>query len=200
MHAHRSGNLIAHTKYRVERGHRLLKHHRDAISAHATHLGFGQCEEIASHEADRTTGKAALTPLGGIGEVTAGYKGYGYATVVEILSAALQAGSFLKALNGFDENGNQIPYPLGHFFIAIDPEFFMGLETFKKITGQILRDLRASKKAPGEDYIFTAGEKEYLAYQYRKEHGCPVPPSLQKVMITLRDRWNMDMSWDFEKK
>ena len=27
-----------------------------------------------------------------------------------------------------------------------------------------------------------------------------VPPSLQKVMITLRDRWNMDMSWDFEKK
>lgn len=89
---------------------------------------------------DLTTGKAALTPLGGIGKVTAGYKGYGYATVVEILSAALQAGSFLKALNGFDENGNQIPYPLGHFFITIDPEFFMGLETFKKITGQILHD------------------------------------------------------------
>ncbi len=93
--------------------------------------------------------------------MTAGYKGYGYATVVEILSAALQAGSFLKALNGFDENGNQIPYPLGHFFIAIDPEFFMGLETFKKITGQILRDLRASK-APGEDYIFTAERKNIL--------------------------------------
>ncbi|HPX29046.1 MAG TPA: Ldh family oxidoreductase, partial [Sphaerochaeta sp.] len=149
---------------------------------------------------DLTTGKAALTPLGGIGEVTGGYKGYGYATVVEIFSAALQAGSFLKALNGFDEDGNKIPYPLGHFFIAIDPEFFMGLETFKSVAGQILRDLRSSKKAPGEDYIFTAGEKEYLAYRYRKEHGCPVPPSLQNVMITLRDRWNMDMSWDFEKK
>ena len=149
---------------------------------------------------DLTTGMAALTPLGGIGEVTGGYKGYGYATVVEILSAALQAGSFMKALNGFDENHNPIPYPLGHFFIAIDPEFFMGLDTFKKTPGDILRALRASEKAPGEDYIFTAGEKEYLAYQYRKEHGCPVPPSLQKVMTTLRDRWNMDMSWDFEKK
>ena len=104
--------------------------------------------------------------------MTAGYKGYGYATVVEILSAALQAGSFLKALNGFDENGNQIPYPLGHFFIAIDPEFFMGLETFKKITGQILRDLRANKSSRRRLYLHR-GEKEYLAYQYRKEHGCP---------------------------
>jgi len=30
-------------------------------------------------------GTCALTPLGGIGEDLAGYKGYGYATVVEIL-------------------------------------------------------------------------------------------------------------------
>jgi L-2-hydroxycarboxylate dehydrogenase (NAD+) len=41
-------------------------------------------------------GTAALLPLGGAGEELAGYKGYGYATVVEILSAALQAGSFLS--------------------------------------------------------------------------------------------------------
>lgn len=39
---------------------------------------------------------AALAPLGGMGEELAGYKGYGYATVVEILSAALQAGSYMK--------------------------------------------------------------------------------------------------------
>ena len=149
---------------------------------------------------DLTTGKAALTPLGGIGDVTGGYKGFGYATVVEILSAALQDGAWMKALNGFDEEHNAIPYPLGHFFIAIDPEHFMGVETFKRIAGTICRELRASKKAPGEDYIFTAGEKEYLAWQFRKEHGCPVPPSLQKVMITLRDRFKMDYKWDFENK
>ena len=50
---------------------------------------------------DLVKGKAALTPLGGLGEETAGYKGYGYATVVEILSAALQQGCFLKQLLGF---------------------------------------------------------------------------------------------------
>ena len=43
--------------------------------------------------------QAALAPLGGFGETTGGYKGYGYSTVVEILSAALQSGLFLKALD-----------------------------------------------------------------------------------------------------
>ncbi len=147
---------------------------------------------------DLTKGKAALTPLGGIGDETAGYKGFGYATVVEILCAALQNGPFLKALNGTDANGNKIPYPLGHFFIAIDPERFMGLEVFKKVTGGILRELRASKKAPGRDRIYTAGEKEHLAWLYRKEHGCPVPPSLQKVMVDLRNHYKMDYKFDFE--
>jgi L-2-hydroxycarboxylate dehydrogenase (NAD+) len=148
---------------------------------------------------DLTKGKAALAPLGGIGEQTGGYKGYGYAMVVEILSAALQDGAYLKDLNGFDAEGKKLPYPLGHFFIAIDPERFMGLETFKRIAGNICRDVRNSQKAPGEERIYTAGEKEYVAWQYRKDHGCPVPPSLQKVMIELRDRWKMDYTFDFEQ-
>ena len=119
--------------------------------------------------------------------------------VVEILSAALQDGSFMKELNGFDADHNPIPYPLGHFFIAIDPERFMGLEVFKRIAGTICRQIRDSKKAPGEDRIFTAGEKEYEAWQYRKEHGCPVPPSLQKAMIDMRDKFKLDYHFDFEK-
>ena len=89
--------------------------------------------------------QAALAPLGGFGETTGGYKGYGYSTVVEILSAALQSGLFLKALDGKDEEGKIRPYHLGHFFIAIDTEAFMGAEAFKKTCGDILRDLRGSE-------------------------------------------------------
>lgn len=148
---------------------------------------------------DLTTGEAALTPLGGIGEETGGYKGFGYSMVVEILSAALQDGSFMKELNGFDADHKPIPYPLGHFFIAIDPERFMGLEVFKSVAGTICRQIRNSKKAPGEDRIYTAGEKEYEAWQYRKEHGCPVPPSLQKAMVEMRDKFKLDYHFDFEK-
>lgn len=148
---------------------------------------------------DLTRGKAALTPLGGLGETTAGYKGFGYATVVEILSAALQDGSFMKALGGKDENGNAIPYPLGHFFIAINPEFFMGKAVFKAISTTILKELRESKKAPGEDRIYTAGEKEYEAYLYRSKYGCPVPVSLQRVIDELSARYGLKDEWPWRK-
>lgn len=143
-------------------------------------------------------GNAALAPLGGIGEELGGYKGYGYTTVVEILSAALQGGSFLKALSGFDENGNRQPYHLGHFFIVIDPEAFMGIDVFKKTCGDILRDLRNSEKMPGQERIYTAGEKEHLAWIERKDKGVPVNLSVQKDLVTVRDMYGLDYKFDWE--
>jgi L-2-hydroxycarboxylate dehydrogenase (NAD+) len=58
--------------------------------------------------------------------------------------------------------------------------------------------LRNSQKMPGEERIFTAGEKEYVAWQYRSEHGCPVPEALQKQLCELRTRFELDysFSWD----
>jgi LDH2 family malate/lactate/ureidoglycolate dehydrogenase len=147
---------------------------------------------------DRTKGLAALAPLGGLGEATAGYKGYGYATVVEVLSSALQDGAYLKDLGGFDKDGKKIPYPLGHFFLAIDIEHFVPMAVFKGIAGAIMRDLRNSQKAPGAERIYTAGEKEFEARKYRMEHGCPVPPALQKVMNDCRERWNMDLEYPWD--
>ena len=133
------------------------------------------------------TGEAALAPLGGIGEDLAGYKGYGYATVVEVLSAALQQGNYLKMLTGIGENGEKVPFHLGHFFIAIDTEAFMGLEAFKKTAGDILRALRASQKAPGESRIFTAGEKEWDVWLERKDSGVPINEAVQAEMSKVRD-------------
>ena len=144
------------------------------------------------------TGDAALAPLGGIGEELAGYKGYGYAAVVEILSAALQAGGFMKALTGLDEDGNKVPYGLGHFFLVINPEFFMGEEVFRKTAGDILRALRASEKAPGEERIYTAGEKEYLVWLERKDKGVPVGEAVQKELIEVRDTYHLNYHFPFE--
>jgi len=139
----------------------------------------------------------ALAPLGGPGEEGAGYKGYGYAVVVEILSAALQQGQFLKALNGFDQNGKKVPYHLGHFFIAIDINAFTEPDKFKKTTGDILRALRASAKAPGQERIYTAGEKEYLAWLERKEKGVPINDSLKKTLKSLIDEYKLDYQFGF---
>lgn len=134
---------------------------------------------------DLLKGKAALAPLGGVGDENAGYKGYGYSTAVEILSAALSQGSFLWMLSGI-KDGKKVPIPIGHFFIAINISSFTELDDFKKTAGDILRSLRASKKMPGHDRIFTAGEKEYLAGIERKDKGAPVNKVLQKEILTMQ--------------
>ncbi|HBR02347.1 MAG TPA: lactate dehydrogenase [Ruminiclostridium sp.] len=147
---------------------------------------------------DLSAGKAALAPLGGIGEELGGYKGYGYATAVEILSAALQGGNYLRMLTGVDERGNKAPYHLGHFFIAIDTEAFIGAEPFKKTAGSILRELRASARAPGQERIYTAGEKEYLIWLERRDKGLMLNASVQKDFIAVRDALKLPYAFPFE--
>ncbi len=148
---------------------------------------------------DLTRGTAALAPLGGVGEEMAGYKGYGYATVVEILSAALQQGHFLRMLTGV-RDGKQVPYGLGHFFLAIDVAAFTEPEDFRRTTGEILRELRGSKKAPGAARIYTAGEKEHLAWLERRHKGVPFTPGVMAEFIAVRDALGLtDHRFPFEE-
>ncbi|MBR3385007.1 MAG: Ldh family oxidoreductase [Atopobiaceae bacterium] len=147
---------------------------------------------------DMRAGKCALLSIGGLGEETGGYKGYGFTTIVEILSAALAGGPYMKELTGKNPDGSNKMFRLGHFFFVINPEFFMGLDTFKKTTGGILRELRASEKAPGAERIYTAGEKEWDAWQERKDKGVPVGEAIQKELIGLRDELGLDYTFPFE--
>jgi len=140
-------------------------------------------------------GLAAFLPLGGEGETLAGYKGYGLGTMVEILSASLQTGAFMYGLTGLAPDGSKQPFRLGHFFMAIDIEHFCPLAEFKQTTGQILRDLRASTKAPGHDRIYTAGEKEYEKEIAIRRDGIPVIPNLQKEIKFLQSELGL---WQYE--
>lgn len=82
---------------------------------------------------DMRAGKCALLPLGGLGEETGGFKGYGFTTIVEILSAALAGGPFMKELSGKDEN---------RMTCAIHPEYLFLL--FYSSTFSILNTLIVS--------------------------------------------------------
>jgi len=137
--------------------------------------------------ADLGTATAALLPLGGAGELLAGYKGYDLATMVEILSASLCGGVFMKDLLGFAPDGSNRPYMLGHFFLAIDVEHFVPLEVSRRITGQIMRALQNSRKVPGEARIYVAGEKEYEAEKRVREQGIPANPNLRRELQIMRD-------------
>ncbi len=126
-------------------------------------------------------GEASLLPLGGPDEETGGHKGYGYSTVVEVLSSALQGGAFLRAITGVN---------VGHFFMAFDISAFTEPEEFKRTAGDIMRSLRSSRRMPGRERIYTPGEKEHLARLERK--GAPINQSLRAELAQMRDELRLE--------
>jgi len=136
--------------------------------------------------AQMNRGQAALLPLGGLGELLGGHKGYGLATMVEIFSAAFQNGTYLSGLHDSDAEGRPQFLRIGHFFLAIDVERFVPLDDFKRTAGNILRELRGSRRAPGQAHIYTAGEKEYYNAQRVQAEGVEITPGVQRALDALR--------------
>ncbi len=49
-----------------------------------------------------------------------------------------------------------------------------------------MRELRAAKKAPGQERIYTAGEKEYYNTQRLRAEGIPVNANLQRDLKVMQ--------------
>lgn len=153
------------------------------------HLGNERTDTVGIL-VDMALGKCSLCPVGGAGDEMGGYKGFGWATVVELLSTAFQSGPFGAAVSGVDpDTGKPMPMPLGHFFLAIDIEALVDIDTFKQNSSNLLDYIRESKKDPcGPGRIWTAGEPENDARVRRTAlGGVVVPPALLKDMKDLRD-------------
>jgi len=135
--------------------------------------------------------------VGGLGEDLGGYKGYGNSMVVELLSSALSQANFLKALTGVDKDGKPTSIELGHSFLAIRIDAFCDLDAFKHQVGEICRQIRASRKAPGATRIWTPGEKEYEISLYRKDKGVPFNASLKASFKAVKERCNLKIDLPF---
>ena len=152
-----------------------------SLPTDATHL----IEELDRNE-------AALLPLGGSGETMGGHKGYGLATMVEIFSAAFQDGAFLSELHDTDKEGNPHFLRIGHFFLAMNVEHFVPLGSFRKTVGSIVRELRESRKVPGEERIYSAGEKAHGTAARVMVEGVEIPPVLQRSLSRLCTELNIE--------
>jgi len=99
---------------------------------------------------------------------------------------------YLLGLTGFDDKRQPSPFKVGHFFLAINIENFTTLDAFKSTTGNILRQLRSTRKAPGHNRIYTAGEKEYENEKQVRKHGVPINCNLQKDLLFIRKELTLD--------
>ena len=130
-------------------------------------LGWAVDEEgHDSDDADRVlkniiakTGGGIL-PLGGCGEMTSGYKGYGFAMLCEIATAILSGGTTSNYIYKTPGRAN-----IAHCFIALDYGMFGDKAQIEANLSKYLQEVRDSNKAEGQDRIYIHGEKEAEAHE-----------------------------------
>ena len=107
-----------------------------------------------------------ILPLGGSGELTSGYKGYGFAMLCEIATAILSGGTTSNYIYKTPGRSN-----IAHCFIALDYGMFGDKAEIEANLSKFLQEVRDSDKAEGQERIYIHGEKEAEAHDRVKHEG-----------------------------
>jgi len=111
-----------------------------------------------------------LLPLGGGGELFSGYKGYGLAVLVDIMTAVTSGGVFGKTVMDSEATSARVC----HFFGAIRLDLFRDPSELKVDMDRLLGELTGAEPAEGCDRVYYAGLKEHEAEALSGRIGVPL--------------------------
>jgi ureidoglycolate dehydrogenase (NAD+) len=118
----------------------------------------------------------ALIPFGG-------YKGYGLALVIDVLTGVLMGakyGPHITAMYGdYDK-----PRELASLMIAIDPSTFTSVDGFKAQMDAMVDELHAQPPAPGFERVLVAGDPQRILQEANLKNGVPVVDTIYKWLRT----------------
>ena len=126
-----------------------------------------------------------LLPVGG-------YKGYGLALVMQVLSSMLSGSTFGPTMPPMADP--TIPQGHGHFFLALDIAHFIPLEEFRHSMAQVVAEQRAVPLAKGVDRIYLPGEIEHLKRQERLKNGIPLEAYVVDALRQVGEELGIDTS------
>ena len=133
----------------------------------------------------------SLQPLGGE-ESTAGYKGYGLALVVELLTGILAGAAFGPNIIGlFSTEGKS---DLGQFYMAIDPAAIGDRDVFVARLEQLLDQLAAAPlipDAPGP--VLYPGQPEAERARRQQRDGIVIDREHYDSLLSLAERFRIDL-------
>jgi LDH2 family malate/lactate/ureidoglycolate dehydrogenase len=139
--------------------------------------GDGRPTIVPSDVLDR----GALMPLGG-GETTAGYKGYGLALMVDVLTGVLAGASFGSGVIPFSTTLG--PSDLGQLFMAIAPASIA--PGFEERMEALCQELVDSPVAPGSlGRVLIPGEPETAAEIHQRAHGIALERGHHESLVDL---------------
>lgn len=110
-----------------------------------------------------------ILPLGGSGEETSGYKGYGFALICEICTAILSGGTTSNYIYKTPGRSN-----IAQCYVALDYGMFGDKAGIRAALSKYLQEIRDAAKAEGQERIYTHGEKAAEAEARVRREGVAV--------------------------
>jgi len=107
-----------------------------------------------------------MLPLGGLAE-TSGYKGYGLAAAVDLLTGVLGGGAFGLSVAGMWDTG--YPSTIGQLLLAIDPAAFGPVDGFHARVRTWRAEMTSRARQDGVEEILVPGDKEWRAEERQRE-------------------------------
>lgn len=127
-----------------------------------------------------------ILPLGGAGETYGGHKGYGLMVMVDLFSGILSGSNYGPHIVSKKEG--KVTFPrVGHTFMAMDPEYFIGIDAFKDRMDSYIDELKNSEKAEGEARIYVHGEKEFEKQEEREKNGIPLDAKTVESLMGISE-------------
>jgi L-2-hydroxycarboxylate dehydrogenase (NAD+) len=130
-----------------------------------------------------------ILPLGGLGTLFGGYKGYGLAVLVDILCSVLCGASFGLGLQDTEDSSARV----SHFFGAIKISSFRDVSGFKKDMDLMLKDLRNCPPAKDCERVYYAGLPEYETEKENNEKGIPLITPTYKSLCSIGKEYNLSL-------
>jgi LDH2 family malate/lactate/ureidoglycolate dehydrogenase len=102
------------------------------------------------------------------------HKGYGLGFLVEVLSGVLTDSSFGRTHVSRSSVEGKDRVAKGYLFLTLDPARILPPGEFERRTDALIRDVHASKPAPGVERVMVPGEIENLRRAERLANGVPL--------------------------
>ncbi len=112
-----------------------------------------------------------------------GAKGFGLSFLIDLMCGLLSQGATGSAVRPlYGDFG--VPYDCSHLFIAIDVSDFCDIDWFRQQTAATADRIRAGKRAPGVEQLFTPGEPEWRRRE-RSGGQIQLEPSIVGMLTRL---------------
>ena len=110
------------------------------------------------------------------------HKGYGFAVMVEMMTAALGMSGMMSGVNSWNTQPGR-DADTGHTFIVVNPAFFGGTDAFRSRVDAMIDELKRCPAQEGVKEILYPGELEWRREAAALADGIELPEASEKELV-----------------